>query len=310
MSELTHSNPPPSPSQEELNRRDLRGLRLSAILYAVMFVAKLGVYFATSVMALLAEAMHTLSDVIVVGFLLLAVRWSSDAPDEEHMFGHERGQSVAALVAATLFVSFTSIRLYEESIPRLLGFGHSYTPPQRFDLAIGVLVGSMLIAALPLIQMIFHKPSGAAAKAQFLELLNDELSLVAALVGTLLTRWGYPLADPAATALVATVIAWNGIGLFRENFDMVVGRSPGPEVLAKIAQVAAAVDGVIDAHDLRAERYGHGMVRCVLHITIPRGTPIEEAHRMDQEVRNRVLQIDGVRQCHVHIDAAGESFAK
>jgi len=310
VSELTHSHPPQSPSKEEQNRRDLRGLRLSAILYAVTFVAKLGVYFATSVMALLAEAMHTLSDVIVVGFLLLAVRWSSDAPDEEHMFGHERGQSVAALVAATLFVSFTSIRLYEESIPRLLGFGHSYTPPQRFDLAIGVLVGSMLVAALPLIQMMFHKPSGAAAKAQFLELLNDELSLAAALAGTLLTRWGYPLADPAATALVATVIAWNGIGLFRENFDMVVGRSPGGEVLAKIAQVAAAVDGVIDAHDLRAERYGHGMVRCELHITIPRGTPIEEAHRLDQEVRNRVLQIDGVRQCHVHIDAAGEASAK
>ena len=105
MSELTHSNPPPSPSKEEQNRRDLRGLRLSAILYAVTFVAKLGVYFATSVMALLAEAMHTLSDVIVVGFLLLAVRWSSDAPDEEHMFGHERGQSVAALVAARQTIS-------------------------------------------------------------------------------------------------------------------------------------------------------------------------------------------------------------
>ena len=136
------------------------------------------------------------------------------------------------------------------------------------------------------------------------------MSLAAALLGTILTRWGYPLADPAATALVATVIAWNGIGLFRENFDMVVGRSPGGEVLAKIAQVAAAVDGVIDAHDLRAERYGHGMVRCELHITIPRGTPIEEAHRLDQEVRNRVLQIDGVRQCHVHIDASVDALSK
>lgn len=291
-------------------RRDLRSLRLSAILYVVMFVAKLGVYFATSVMALLAEAMHTLSDVIVVGFLLLALRWSSDEPDEEHMFGHERGQSVAALVAATLFVSFTSLRLYEESIPRLLGMGHSFTPPQRFELAIGVLVFSMLIAAIPIIQMLFHKPSGAAAKAQFLELLNDELSLVAALVGTILTRLGYPLADPAATAIVATVIAWNGVALFRENFDLIVGRSPGQAVLTQITHAALSVAGVLDAHDVRAERYGHGLVRCELHITVERGTPIEEAHRIDQHVRQRVMQIEGMHMCHVHIDASSPTLAR
>ncbi len=304
MSEPTPSLPPPSASNADSVARDLRSLKLSAVLYIVIFFAKLGVYFATSVMALLAEAMHTLSDVIVVGFLLLALRWSSDAPDEEHMFGHERGQSVAALCAATLFVSFTSIRLYEESIPRLFGLGHSYTPPQRFDLAIGVIVFSMVLAALPIIQMLLHKPSGAAAKAQFLELLNDELGLLAALMGTVLTRLGYPLADPIATVMVATLIAWNGIGLFRENFDMVVGRSPGAKVLAEIARVAAEVEGVLDAHDVRAERYGHGMVRCELHVTIRGGTPIEQAHHLELLVRQRVLQVEGVRQCHVHVDAS------
>lgn len=300
-SSARESTPPGRDSQV---RRDLRSLRLSAILYVVMFVAKLGVYFATSVMALLAEAMHTLSDVIVVGFLLLGLRWSADEPDEEHMFGHERGQSVAGLVAATLFVSFTSLRLFEESIPRLLGIGHSFSAPQRFELAIGVLLFSMLIAAIPLFQMLIHKPSGAAAKAQFLELLNDELSLIAALIGTVLTHLGYPLADPAATAIVATVIAWNGVALFRENFDLIVGRSPGQKVLTEIAQVALSVDGVLDAHDVRAERYGHGMIRCELHITVVRGTPIEEAHRIDQEVRRRIIQIEGMRMCHVHIDAS------
>ncbi|HND11888.1 MAG TPA: cation diffusion facilitator family transporter, partial [Pseudomonadota bacterium] len=143
-----------------------------------------------------------------------------------------------------------------------------------------------------------------AAKAQLLELFNDELGLLAALVGTVMTKLGYPLADPIATALVATLIAWNGIGLFRENFDMVVGRSPGSQVLTAIAQAAAAVPGVLDAHDVRAERYGHGMVRCELHITIAGGTPIEEAHRMELEVRERVLAVEGLRQCHVHVDAS------
>lgn len=297
-------SPKDKADREQRVTSDFRSLRLSLVVYVLLFLVKLGVYFMTSVMALLAEAMHTFSDVIVVLFLLLALRWSSDEPDEEHMFGHERGQSVAALVAATLFVSFTSIRLYEESLPRLFGFGHSVSPPERMDLAIFVLVFSMAVAAIPLFRMLLQKPTGAAAKAQFLELLNDELGLVAALVGTVLTKWGYPMADPIATALVASLIAWNGIGLFRENFDWVVGRSPGQKALSAIAETATSVEQVLDAHDIRAEQYGHELIRCELHITIASGTPIEEAHRIELEVRQRILSLPAMRQCHVHIDAA------
>lgn len=292
---------------DDKSRRELSALKLAAAVYVATFAAKLGVYFATGVLALLAEALHTLSDVIVVGFLLLALRWSRQAPDEDHMFGHERAQSVAALVAATLFVSFTSLRLFEESLPRLLGLGHPVEPPQRFGLAVAVLVGSMLVAALPLVKMLRDRPTGAAAKAQLLELVNDELGLGAALVGTVLTSRGYPIADPIATAVVATIIAKNGIGLFRENFDLVVGRAPESAFLAAVRRTAESVAGVIDVHDLRAERYGHGMVRTELHITVRRGLPIEDAHRIEQHVRRRVLAVDGCRQCHVHVDAAPES---
>ena len=67
MSEPTPSLPPPSASNADSVARDLRSLKLSAVLYIVIFFAKLGVNYATSVMALLAEAIHTLSEVIVVG---------------------------------------------------------------------------------------------------------------------------------------------------------------------------------------------------------------------------------------------------
>lgn len=289
---------------DDRGRGELRALQISAIVYVLIFAAKLGVYLMTRVMALLAEALHTLSDVIVVGFLLLALRWSRKEPDEDHMFGHERAQSVAALVAATLFVSFTSLRLYEESLPRLFGFGHPTAPPQRFDLAVAVLAGSMIVAALPLLQMLRTRPTGSAAKAQLIELVNDELGLGAALIGTILTSRGHPIADPIASAIVATIIARNGVVLFRENFDLVVGRAPDPSFLDEVRRTAESVDGVIDVHDVKAERYGHGLVRTELHITVRRGLPIEDAHRIEQQVRRHVLAVDGCRQCHVHIDAA------
>jgi divalent metal cation (Fe/Co/Zn/Cd) transporter len=69
-------------------------------------------------MALLAEALYTLSDTFIPSFLLVALIYSRKGPDEAHMFGHGRTQNVAALVAATLFISFSSYKLYEEAIPR------------------------------------------------------------------------------------------------------------------------------------------------------------------------------------------------
>lgn len=99
------------------------------------------------------------------------------------MFGYGRAQNVAALVAATIFISFTSFELYREAIPRL--FEPQEASYQNLSLAVGVLIISMFIAAIPLINLFKQKKRGAAAKAQLTELFNDELGLIAALLGTL-----------------------------------------------------------------------------------------------------------------------------
>src|SRR3990172_4697265 len=162
---------------------EVRTLKLAVGIYLLVFVLKIVVYFFTGVMALLAEALHTLSDIFISGFLLVATIWSRKEADEVHMFGHGRAQNVAALVAATLFISFTSYKLYEEAIPRL--FAPVEVPYQNLELALGVLVLSMFIAAVPLINLFRQKQRGPAARAQFLESINDELGLIAALIGTL-----------------------------------------------------------------------------------------------------------------------------
>ena len=208
---------------------DVRSLKIALGAYILVLALKLAVYFMSGVMALLAEALHTLSDIFVSSFLLAAAYYSRRAADQEHMFGYGRAQNIAALVAATLFISFTSYKLYEEAIPRLIASGE--TTYQNLWLAIGVIVISMVIAAVPLIQLYTQKTRGAAAKAQFMESINDELGLVAALIGTLFILWGRPMADPVASIAVATIIAYNGLKLFRENWSRLLGRSPGPEYL-------------------------------------------------------------------------------
>lgn len=288
------------PAMRETN--GLRGLQLTLGVYVVIFAMKLAVYLMSGVMALLAEALHTLSDIFVSGFLLAAALYSRKKADETHMFGYGRAQNVAALVAATLFISFTSFELYKEAIPRL--FRPTEATYQNLNLAIGVLAVSMVIAAAPLVTLFRQKARGAAAKAQLLELVNDELGLLAALVGTLFISWNMPIADPLAAIFVATLIAYNALGLFRENLSFLLGRAPGPEYLAHIERLARSVEGVLGVHDLRAEYIGPDVVHAGVHIEVRSGLSIDEANRIANEVDRRVHQGAHSGYCFIHVDAA------
>jgi len=281
---------------------DVRVLKVALGAYVLVLALKLVTYFLSGVMALLAEAMHTLSDILVTGFLLFATYYSRRRADQVHMFGYGRAQNVAALVAATLFISFTSYSLFEEAIPRLWRSGEAEY--QNLSLAVGVVVLSMMIAAIPLWQLGRQKKRGSAAKAQLLESINDEFGLLAALLGTLFIMWGMPIADPIASLVVAVIIAYNGVKLFRENFSYLLGRSPGPEYLRRLEQVARSVPGVLGVHDLRAEFIGPETVHAGLHIEVQPGLSIEEANRIADEVDRRLHTEANSGYCVIHVDGA------
>lgn len=109
-------------------------------------------------MVLLVEALHTLSDIFISAFLLVALIWSRRKTDAIHMFGYGRAQNVAAFVAATLFISFTSYKLFEESIPRL--FRAEPSQYSHLWLALTVILISMVIAVVPLVALL-RQNSGA-----------------------------------------------------------------------------------------------------------------------------------------------------
>ncbi len=287
---------------------DLRSIRLTLVVYIVIFAGKLIAYFVTGVMAVFAEALHTLSDILIAGFLMLALLWARKKADREHMLGHARAQNAAALVAATLFISFTSYKLYEEAVARLL---HPHEAShQNLGLAVGVLIASMLIAAAPLVALFRQKTLGAAARAQFIELINDELGLLAALLGTLFVMRGKPVADPLATIFVATIIAINAVGLFRQNLSFLLGRAPDPQLMEAIRQAALSTAGVLSVHNLRAEMIGPGTVHTTLHIEIRRGTPIEQADAIATEVKERIHKLTDAGYCVVHVDPEGSQPAE
>ncbi len=282
---------------------EIRGIKIALAGYLILVVVQLATYYLTNILVLLAQALEMLSDVLISTFLLLSAFWSRKPADEFHMLGHGRAQNVAALVSATILISFMSLETFREAIPKFFqapgasGF-------QNTNLALIVILVGMFVVAIPIIDILRVKARGASVKAQLISLLKDEISYVAALIAIVLVAQGYYLADPLASMFVATVIAIGGLYLFKDNVHYLVGRAPSRQFMEKIESTAKSVKGVLGVHDLKAEYVGRTIVHAGFHVEVAKGTPIEEADRIAHEVEKRVSRETGCQHCVIHVDPA------
>jgi len=283
-----------------------RGIKIALLGYLILVVLQLATYFLTNILVLLAQALEMLSDVLISTFLLLSAYWSRKPADEFHMFGHGRAQNVAALVSATILISFMSLETFREAIPKFFQAPEA-SEFQNTNLALVVILVGMSVVAIPTIDILRVKARTASVKAQLVALLKDEISYVAALIAVLLVAQGYLMADPLASTFVATVIAISGLYLFKDNVHYLVGRAPGRRFLEKVESTAKSVKGVWGIHDLKAEYVGPNIVHTGFHIEVARGTLIEEADRIAHEVEERVGKETGCQHCVIHVDPVNGS---
>jgi len=122
-----------------------------------------------------------------------------------------------------------------------------------------------------------------------------------------LVAQGYLWADPLASTIVATVIAFSGVYLFKDNVHYLVGRAPSRQFMEKVELIAKSVKGVLGVHDLKAEYVGPDIVHTGFHIKVAKGTPIEEADRIAEEVKEKVSRETSCQHCVIHVDPINNS---
>jgi len=134
----------------------------------------------------------------------------------------------------------------------------------------------------------------------FFELVNDELGLFSALIGTIFISLGFPLADPIATIIVATIIAVNAIGVLRDNLGLVLGKSPGPHYIENIRRIAMTTEGVLGVVGPWAEYIGPDSIHVDLQVKVTSGISIDAANAIARSVRQRIQSETNCLYCSVH----------
>ncbi|WP_457751851.1 cation diffusion facilitator family transporter [Thermococcus sp.] len=274
---------------------------LSIIGNVLLAVIKLVVGFLYSSIALISDGVHSLSDVItsVVGYF--GIRVSSKPADRSHPFGHSRFEPLVAFLIgeALLIVAYEIAR---DSVERLLG-GEALEVNM---IMLGVTMVS-IIAKEGMFRYSVHvgrKLNSQILIADAYHHRSDVLSSVAVLIGLLLQKFGFSRGDALAGLVVAVFLVKVSFEIILENVGYLTGRAPPFEICEEIKKRALSVPNVLGIHDLRAHYVGSNL-HVELHIEVPDGLDLKEAHDISEEVKRRIEEMPEVDVAFIHVDIQG-----
>lgn len=285
-------------------RRDLSQIRRVLVITMVLNFAatavKLAAGLATGALSVIADALDSLFDGLSNAVGLAGLHAAGKPPDAEHPYGHRKFETLSALsIAFLLFL--TTYQLLVTAWNRL----QSEVVPQVNLWVIAAMVLSMLIQALT---SAYELRQGRKQRSEVLvaDALHTRASILVSLSvlgGLGLVRLGFPIADPLLAAVVALVIGKIGVDILRETLPVLVDRAPISPY--EIAEVVGDVGGVESFHRVRS-RGAPGNAAVDLHVRVSPAKSMHEANAVADEVRRRLLNLDGITDVTVHVEAQRE----
>lgn len=287
-------------------RRDLHKIRRVLIATMILNFAattvKLTVGLATGALSVIADGLDSLFDGLsnIVG--LAGLHAASKPPDARHPYGHRKFETLAALsIAFLLFL--TCWQLLVTAWNRL----GSDTGPEVNRWTVGAMVAAMFIQ---LGTSMYELRQGRRLSSEILvaDALHTRASILVSLSvlgGLGLVRLGYPQADPILAAFVALFIAKIGVDVLRETLPVLVDEAAvNPR---RIAEVVEEVGGVESFHRVRS-RGPVGNAAVDLHVRVSPDKTVQEANAIADEVRRRLLTMEGVSDVTVHVEAQRQAY--
>ena len=298
----------PSPAEQVDPERFRAGQRLTWVsvgVNVVLTIMQVIVGFLAHSMALVADAMHTLSDIVADAFVRWANRKGAEAADEEHPYGHGRYETAASLVLG-LLLTVTGVGILISAAGRLQNIGD--LPP--------VGVAAMWAAILTLIgkEGLFRYMLGVAEQLRSPMLIAnawharaDALSSLVVAAGIAGALLGFTYADAVAAIIVGGMIIKAGVGFAWEAMRELIDTGLPAEEVAAIRQTLRTTPGVEDLHELRTRRMAH-RVFVDVHIQVDGDISVREGHEIGEDARRRVLDAHPeVLDVLIHLDPEDDS---
>ncbi|MDO9235648.1 MAG: cation diffusion facilitator family transporter [Aquabacterium sp.] len=249
--------------------------------------------------ALIADGIHSLSDLIADFVVLLANQHSRKEADDDHHYGHHRYETAASLVLGVLLLTVGAGMLWS-AVHKL---GDPDLIPKVKPIALYVA-----LAALVAKELLFRYMLAAAERVRSSMLVanawharSDAASSFVVSLGIIGNLMGYPLLDPVAALIVGFLVAKMGWQFGWDALNDLMDRSVSEDQIQQIKEILVQTPGVQGVHDVRTRKMGD-MIMVDAHLEVDGALSVRQGHDIASSARDRVMANLPVLDVMTHLD--------
>jgi len=253
---------------------------LSIIVNVILFIVKLIMGTLLNSVSLLADAVHSLSDVITSAMVIFGFSVATKPPDDKHPFGHGRAERIVAIVIACLLI-VVGFEFFINGLDRFKS-----PVPITANWFIIILLGFTIIVKEFLSNISFNLGKmidSASLKADAWHHRTDAISTALVIFGFILYRLKLYYLDGIIGMIIAAFIIYVGISLIKEASSVLIGEAPSLSLIKRIKGIALSCEGISDVHHIHVHDYG-GRLEITVHIRLKKDTHLDDAHNKASEV--------------------------
>lgn len=254
--------------------------------------------------AMIADSLHSLSDLLTDVVTLLTHQIGQIPKDEDHPYGHGKAENIGGTIIGVVIMLVGLGMIYE--VWKVIDSGRQLIPEwvAAGSAVLSIVVKEGLFHYTKKVGEKYHSPSIIANAWHH---RSDAISSVAAFIGILGAMYGYPIMDPLAGGVVGLLIIWAGSGIFRGGMRDIMDTALEEDKVKRVEEIIQNTPGVLRSHDLRTRRIG-GKILMDVHILVDTDITVTEGHNIAEGVRRKLFNtLDNLEDVLVHVDAEDDT---
>ncbi|MBP2240549.1 cation diffusion facilitator family transporter [Cytobacillus eiseniae] len=290
-------------NQDRFKRAEFAAM-LGIIINILLAIVKWGIGIYAGSRALVADAVHSASDVAGSFAVYLGLKAAKQPPDEDHPYGHGKAESIAAIIVAVLLF-FVGIEIGKSSV-------ESFFQPIDAPKTIAIVAVILSIVVKELLFRYKYKLgkelNSDALIVNAYEHRSDVYSSIAALAGISCAIIGGKLgiewleyADPVAGLIVSLMVIKMAWTLGKESIHNTLDHVLHEEDTIELRRVVEEFTEVKQIDQLHAREHGHYVI-IDLKISVDPYMTVEDGHRVGKRVKKKLLEMNNVQNVFVHIN--------
>lgn len=276
-----------------------RVMALTILLNILLTVIKLAAGTLGGSTATIADGLHSASDIITSVGVILGMLLASKPKDENHQYGHEKAESIAGFLLAVV-LTYTGLKIGYQAITII--YKNSYVVPEIYTAFVAALSIFIKEYQFRITAKAANELNSNAMMGDAWHHRSDAFSSLAALLGIVAARLGYPMLDPLAGAVVSILVIKIGIQLLLTGIDELMDGALDEGKMSEIYNQIVAVEGVSGVTEIRGRKHG-SKAYVDVKICVDPYISVYKGHNIGEEVESLIKSnLDNVKDVIVHVD--------